>query len=776
MADEQTKILIEMQLDVKNLKAQIEKYERRLDKFGKNVAKSGEAGEKAAKKQGRAVEDAGKKSKKAADEAARAEKARLKALEDTNKALKEQVKLIREQAKELAKSKRDSGIKGFAGGLLAGAGLGMLTKTPTARGAGGFMGRGISGLGRGLLNFGVQGAVASYQQAMAFGAAKGGLIGMGVPRDIRGATGKGARLGFDPIETIMQARMVGQATGNIGAVTRAQEISRGYGMDIGQVGGAMGMIRQAGFGFGGATGYGRANRQGERQLAKVMEAGIVSGLEKGRLPEFIQGVARVTQQVGGRVTGKVNVADIAGFQAMLGRTGLAGFKGARGAQVVSQLGQAILQPGGGEAGQAMMLQALGFGKPGGQRTYYEALRTQQRGMDRPDTVRDLFTEVYSQLGQVGAGGRAPVQQEANIALSEMTGLSLQQVEELGELLNSGQATEEEMQKVREILEETKDPQKLALEEMKKGFGGIVTYQAQMSAQQIAIGARSIDLFTSIQQAQVKLLEYLTRAIPTITDILKKIWAALAAVGKMLGLGEDERKKTSFMDLMKSTEDDVKKAYADSPEGKNAKDRLAQLAKQDIANKKQVRALLSSSVDNPYSSVGGAVSHMWAKVTGGKSESQQQVELRQQMLKDATARSKKIAAEKRAITKAVGMGAKLDTPMGHALLGEMTKNESQFFRGATDAQKERWQKMASTSRWLKEQKSKERRFAEDIITDDTKRILAGRRGRKNLPPVQRGMAGKVNKGSLGGTGRGRGGSTSRQPVQQIERSGFQGEIQ
>lgn len=486
-----------------------------------------------------------------------------KAFKQTSSEVDKQKSKIQELSK-FAQSRTGKFLMAFA----AGAGVGGLRRGITAESAGSLLGRGVSrGVGAvtGFALQGFQNAFAEYQQ---YGQALGGLVGLGTPGQLRGgrrAAGRagGAALGYSMTETAQQAAGIGRATGNIGAVFKAQQAARATGMDVGEVGGYMGMIRQAGFGFGGmAQGPGgqmqQVGQSGPKQLEKIIAAGMASGIEKARLPEFLQGVAGITQAAGARAAGAVNVKDISAFQAVLGKSGYAGFQGTRGAAVAQQVMQATVTPGGGESGQAMMLQALGFGKPGGKSSYYDALRRQQQGMQKPENVMAMFKEVYSQLGATGKGGSAAVQQEANIALSEMSGLSLEQVEALGDIFNSGKNSEKQLEEMRKEIEKAEPLDKQALKEMKKGFGGTVTYLAGMSDMMVAIGSKVAPFMMQVAQLQLKALNWLANQIPSVVDWLKELYLSFrtlfdAITGKTAKGSSYEEAQQSAIDQSKLLE-------------------------------------------------------------------------------------------------------------------------------------------------------------------------------------------------------------------------------
>jgi len=521
MPDNKTQILIELQLEMKKLKSQMKEAASALKNFKKEVAGISSESKKSSREQVKGSEEVSKAAKKAANEAVKAEKSKQDAIKKTLNMLKEQKKAA------TGAGGGGGGKSGFFGSMMAGAGLGGLSKPITRQSAGSAVGRGLSAIGGGVLGFLTSGASNAYQTYMQYGAARAGLSGLASRKEMAGTNKAGVSMGYTPTETTYQAMGLARSTGAGGAVSRAQQYSRYTGMDVGQLGGYMGSIRQAGYGFGGKTKYGQTDSSGMKEMTKAIEAGMISGLEKGRLPEFLAGVSQITQQIGGRVAGRVNVGNISGFMALLGKSGLPGFQGARGAAVAGQMNQAIQRPGGGEAGQAMMLQALGFGKPGGQTAYYDALKTQQVGLENKGSAINMFKEVYSQLGTTGVGGSAPANQEANLVLSEMTGLSLDQVEKLGDLINSGEISAESMKKIEETLKAAQDPKKAALKEMKQGFVGVKKYIASVEATQIGIGGRFAPMFMQMQKLQLGALKVLSEWLPRIGTWIQETYITLS---------------------------------------------------------------------------------------------------------------------------------------------------------------------------------------------------------------------------------------------------------
>ena len=573
-----TEIILQLKLEMKDLQKQQKQFATELKKITKQVESLSSKVKGGSKDQTRAIDEVTKSAKKQSNEFAASEKKRRSEYKQTNNEVDRQKKKLHELG-QVTQGRFGRFLTAFT----AGAGVGGLRRSFSAAGFGSLLGRGISrGVGA-IMGFGLSGIQQAYQNYVQYGMAQAGMVGLGSAAQLRtgrmlAGRARGARLGYSMIDTAQQAPGIARATGNLGAVYKAQQFARATGMDVGEVGGYMGMLRQAGYGFGGVTRPGgvdynakrmTADRSGTKVLEKVVAAGIYSGIERARLPEFLQGISGTTQAAGGRTTRRVDVEGIAAFAAMLGRSGLPGLQGARGMATMQQAMQATVTPGGGEAGQAMMLQALGFGKPGGQTTYYEALKQQQQGMQRPENVVAMFQEVYKQLGVAGGGGAGKVQQEANLALSEMTGLSLQQVEDLGEILNSGKSAEEQMAAIKEQLKSAEPIEKQALQQM-KDFGGTASRIAGKIDTLIGYGAKAAPMIEKIEKWQLKALGWLVDAFPAISKWLEKIYNLILSIAEAF-------LPTKFQDILanisKSTEE-LKKKY-----GKGTLAEQADLAKQ-----------------------------------------------------------------------------------------------------------------------------------------------------------------------------------------------------
>lgn len=371
----------------------------------------------------------------------------------------------------------------------------------------------------GLLGMLIGGIQQGYQTHLQVGQAMGSITGMGATKGGMGPKiGKGIGMGFRPSETWQQAAQVGRAVGSPTAVTLAQQLALGGGgMGVGEAAGIMGQLRQAGVEFN------APNRpQASQLLGKLIEKGLLTGLEKARLPEYLHGVSTMAEMVGGRQAGKVDVDTIATTLSYLGR--IPGMQGQRGVNLMQTIDQAIKSPGGGEAGQQLMLQAMGFGKPGGETPYYEAVKRQQRGITGvggAQNLIDVFKEIQSQYGPMGKGSQS---QEANLAAqTAMPGLTLDMIESIGDMINSGKSQEEILKGIEDQTKKFKPVEERVVDAIKEGFQGVRIRLAGQEAKSAATGAKFAKVVETLQDEMHKLLMELIKAIkPHLPEIIEAI--------------------------------------------------------------------------------------------------------------------------------------------------------------------------------------------------------------------------------------------------------------
>jgi hypothetical protein len=474
--------------------------------------------------------------------------------------IEDQIKAVKRLNAEIAKG----GKGGKGGGNRFNRTLGG---RPTAGGLGGAAKMvGGAGLGMALAAGGAYvGAVQSqiregYGQWSQYRQAQGGLIGTGATmQGMAVARRRGVDRGYRPVESMMQARDVAQQTGNARAVTSAQDISRITGMDMGGASGFMGQVARAGgnFNLDRKTG-------GDKQLEKAIAAGFESGLERARMPEFIQGVGKLVEMQAGRQGGDVATGGFAQMLAAMGMTGDSGMQGARGANVLAQLNEAMVKPGGGDHGQALMLQAYGFGKPGGDTSYYEALKRQETGATSVENVKALFAETQSQYG----GG-----QEQILALREMTGLSITQLESLREgvdNLDDGA--------LKEAIEKSKPIDEQSLTQMKE-MGGHLQRLAGLDDRLVNIGDQFAANIESLQDAVNTGID---KGLPFAEGTLNMVTSIKDALFTKWGLDKDADREWSHK-AVGATESAYEKAASAYGKGEITREEYEKIADKQMSD-------------------------------------------------------------------------------------------------------------------------------------------------------------------------------------------------
>lgn len=429
------------------------------------------------------------------------------------KAIEEEVKALKELEAQMADSKslrhglghRTLGerARAAAPGMRAGMGTAASYAGRGLAAAGFFVGSALFARGR-----------EAYGAAEQYDITQGGLTGLGRRRDF--SPHGGARFGYSSTDTAAQAGAAARATGNLGSVTQAQALSRALGMDMGAATGVMGQLRGTGLKFSGTNGQGGG---GADQLKKIIAAGFESGLERARVPEFIEGVGELVSTAQRQFATGVKSDGYASLLALLGRSGQPGLQGSAGVGVAAQLDQAIKNPGGGDAGRAVMLQALGFGTPGGNTSYYDAIQQQEKGAMDPQNVMKLFQSTGSRFGQG---------QQQILALKEMTGLSTNQLEGVRSSLNNGNSAEA-LEKIKAAMEASKPVEEQGLDQMKEMGAALV----RIADQSDILVDEGHEILPSIQKIVDIERDLMEKIFPILSDTLPTIARGVGALATMV---------------------------------------------------------------------------------------------------------------------------------------------------------------------------------------------------------------------------------------------------
>lgn len=351
--------------------------------------------------------------------------------------------------------------------------------------------------------------------------------------------GAGAKLGFSPEEVISTVVSTMRATGGertgpaSGGAESAMVLSRLLGLDPTQVAGMFGGMRQAGM-----TGF-AAGGDAYKALTKAISLGMVSGLEKARLPEFLQGVMSLTEAAAGREAGDVSMEPFARLLAQLGRTGLSGLQGERGANVARALEEGFTRPGGGEEGMALALSSMGFGRlgPGGGTDYYTARRNLELGTtaENPEFIQDMMRTVNAAYG----GNR----KESNMAIQSMLGgsLTLAQIE----AVQAAMARGEEPGEVSAMLEEMTESEKDILADIRDLLSGNPEALRE-AARSARLANENVDLGSQLAASLESMHETLRRfvndtapgilsAVTSISDTLRRLEPVFSGLASVMNL-------------------------------------------------------------------------------------------------------------------------------------------------------------------------------------------------------------------------------------------------
>lgn len=533
-----------------------------VDKAAKDLKKLHTATMKAASAELKTNKESKKLNDKEAQQRKKNSPQEIRELQTRNKLLAEEIKLLKEKAKlqkQAEAADRRRGPTTFFGGLAAGFGSqfrrggrgggaggggggGGGPSTPFRARLGGAIGGAVGGGAVGLAGMGAQAIMAllsmpiqaignQYQAYHSYATNLSRLAGYGgagaKPEDVISLRkGAAARLGFSAEESIAAMASTARATGSFGGAGSALTLSRLTGMDVGEVTSMFGTMRQAGnkgFEEGGAA---------YKQLVKAMSLGVFTGLEKARMPEFLEGVTSLTAASAAREAGDVSTTNFARLLATLGATKASGMQGARGVAVAKALEEGFTAPGGGEEGQAMMLSAMGFGSGA---SYYEAKRAMQLGTgEDPNFIKKAIQNVNRVYG--GAG------EEANLAIEAMLGgrLSLAQIEKVQESMAAGAPQEQIDQMIRDASQTEVD----VLHEIRDLLSGgdarndkllaAARLNAERQNEQIDSGD---ELHEALEQIDKVFREYLQSTLPaiktaveTMADILTRAEPYLIAAG------------------------------------------------------------------------------------------------------------------------------------------------------------------------------------------------------------------------------------------------------
>lgn len=243
----------------------------------------------------------------------------------------------------------------------------------------------------------------------------------------------GRAYGFSNNQVLGLASMYSQTLGRAGAgsllddMQTTQGFARAYGMQATEAGAYLNQANTAGIiGAGGDI-------ASMRQFSGLLADAISAGGMQGREGEVIGSVLDLTRAINAQRVGMQGTTLAAQALTTLNATGIRGLQGEAGAELLGRLDQAIKAPGGGEAGNLFMYQALTGGQGGMNLADYSYLKEEGLAGTTPDG-RSNLQAIMEQIGTMPVKGRYRL-----MAASNLTGMSMHQYEALeGAFMQDGQ--------------------------------------------------------------------------------------------------------------------------------------------------------------------------------------------------------------------------------------------------------------------------------------------------------------------------------------------------
>lgn len=515
-----TQFIVEFKAELKEIKAAFAELDKLSKNFTKKKIDNISKEKKDRKEEKKHVEDISKKKLLTAKELYKQE--RLQFQQD--KLRHQQASLYNKQLQQHAKLMASMGLgpggqplpKTKGGGIFTGAALGSF--------AGSFLGNAVSG----LVNMVLSAVTAGYQRRVSLVESRSNLIGL-APHyyQIAGSIGNesGVNFGFNRQDVQNMVLPMARATG----VTSPRELMAGMrgggALSSDEMAQIFNTIRQGGNTFtpqlmGPTIGQVAPSSRGGEVFKKWIAAGTESGLEQARLPEFFGNIQNIMQEQLRVQSGQVTGNEIASLMGILQQSGVPGFQGARGGQVLSSLNQMFMSPGGGETGRAFLMQSQGFGLPGGTTRWYQAVKNLQSGITGEQGLKNLqnLLDHMKRMGFTGESGAVLLN-----TLSQGK-ISYDMAEKLQQVMGSGGDLRSKLQQMNKIMDQGKPLEEKAQDAM-LGLEGDFKKFLYMFNESLTIGEKMEPLINEIQELLQKITKFIVGFLPYLKDI-KEILPAM----------------------------------------------------------------------------------------------------------------------------------------------------------------------------------------------------------------------------------------------------------
>lgn len=412
---------------------------------------------------------------------------------------------------------------------------------------------------------------------------KGARFGAGLTKGgVDDLTRRMTEFGYAPEETVNASRLFARSTGTGAYTEKGMTAAKVLGLEASDVSSMFGELRRAGGGFG---------EKGMKDFQRLLQAAVKGGVDASTLPEYLEGLQHLTGRAGGAAGGAVSALPYAQLLAMFEKSGAAGLKGARGASVLSALEEGFKSPGGGDEGLAVIMGSLGFGRAGGNTSYYSAKKMMEQGFSGPGGAGNL-KNLFDYVDRITGGG-----EEANLYMEGLMGgrLTLDQIEKVRGSFESG-GTSEEISAMLADMTATELDVLHSIDDHMKEFLGASKRAADVAVDDITRGEA---YSKSVQSIEDMMHEFLMTTMPVMVTTLegvnntlkfimpgiekmvnmltdKEVGSVIAGEDLRKGMGEAWTAETTARSIMKRAEgggevsdEELQSVIAESLSARNA---------------------------------------------------------------------------------------------------------------------------------------------------------------------------------------------------------------
>lgn len=318
----------------------------------------------------------------------------------------------------------------------------------------------------------------------------------------------GAYGGYGGVENLQTLMALNRQMGGRyapGQMRQITDISNMFGLSREEAGGQAGAMIQAGIGPRGAA----------ADLKNIMIEGVKGGMDRARITEFTSQIIGIQENIF-RATGENNIQAISQAVGQLMRASGRGEAFMRGPEMMAVQGiDAAVKAAGrgsmGGPGLGTLYRAFGFGA-GAQRfgteQYYDARKQLEGGIFQGDAVSNI-NKIFSQYGRESGGNN----RLRNIRMADELGIGINQIERLDTIRQkaaTGQLTKKDMDELKKLQEEAKDPMQRILDINAKMNENL----ARLAGSDAGIGAvvRIDTALLSVQEQALSALQRIANAL------------------------------------------------------------------------------------------------------------------------------------------------------------------------------------------------------------------------------------------------------------------------